>query len=85
MDFIMIGVSARDYLMGLSRFINRTQGLLQDHNLFYLVQRPKLGSLSSKVLLRRLSLEARSLQCPVVTFNVINDHTRRDIKAHARH
>jgi hypothetical protein len=81
----MIGVSARDHLMGSSRPINRTRGFLQAHNPFYLIQRHNLESLSSRVLLRRPSLEAESLQYSVVTFNVINGHARRDIKTHAQH
>jgi hypothetical protein len=81
----MIGVSARDHLMDSTRPINRTRGLLQPHNPFYLIQRSNLESLSSRVLLRRPSLEPRSLQCPVVTFNTINGLARRDIKRHAQH
>jgi hypothetical protein len=78
----MIGVSARHHLMGSSRPINRTQGLIQAHNHFYLIQRPNLDSLFSRVLLRRPSLEAENLQCPVAIFNVINGHARRNIKVH---
>jgi hypothetical protein len=70
----MIGVSARDHLMGSSMPINRTRGLLQAHNPFYLTQMPNLENLSTRVLLRKPSLEAVSLQCSVVIFNVINDH-----------
>jgi hypothetical protein len=81
----MIGVSARDHLMDSSRPINRTRWFLQAHNPFYIIQRSNLKSLSSRVLLRRPSFETMSLQCPVVIFNVINGHARRDIKTHAQH